>query len=403
MAFPVKWLGVDFLRRTATRVIHWFRTLQIVKWLSDPENVGWVSVITRPPSAARTDFPPLNDYHGLGAIFETHDSEGLRWHFVWKLETAASLYEDNLIRAFGISGGKATRYAIRSAQIRRVPWWRRLTPWGIATGLVAGLAAIAANVDQISNSFLQWKHAPEMTLETTDTLQISSDQVESKTITLRGDPFFRARLSDLSMQIQPDKSNPNIDPKSLPRDTMVGLPFHRSVDVGDKLELILPFKKISAGRYLVKLRGRVRTSWRKGVFAPKEPLRLDVRPAYFGAKGKIEPWSPVNADPKNKFREAIVEIQLTFGRPSQSTLNLRVSLDGAWSGWEIVDPLPGGSLERTSQNTAADPKAVVFGLRNFPTPPFSTHILRLRLQAANALSAADWPTNIGELYVGLLD
>lgn len=400
MPFPMK---LDFLTRTATRVTHWFRTLQIVRWLSDQENVGWVSVITRPPSAARADFPPLNDYHGLRAIFETHDGAELRWHFVWKLETAASLYEDNLVAAFGKPGDKATRYAIRSAQIRKIPLWRRLTPWGIATGLVAGLAAIAANVDQINNSFLQWKHAPEMTLETTDTLQISSDQVESKTITLRGDPFFRARLSDLSMEIELEKGNTNTNTKPLLKKAMIGLPFHRSVDVGDTLELTLPFNKIQAGRYLVKLRGQVRTSWRKGVFAPKEPLRLDVRPAYSGAKGKIEPWPPDNSNPNGKFNEALVEIHLSFGRPSQPIVNLRVSLDGAWSGWEIVDPLPGGSLERTSQNTPADPKAIVFGLRNFPAPPFSTHVLRLRLRAANALSANDWPKNIGELYVGLLD
>jgi hypothetical protein len=381
-------------------VVDWFRALQMVRWLSDQENVVWVSAITRPSSAPRADFPPLNNYRALRAIFETRDGKELQWHFVWNTETAASLYEDDLIKAFGISDDKARRYAIRSAQVRNIPLWRRLTPWGIAAGFLASLAAIITNLDQINNFVVQWRHIPEMTLEPTAPLQISSDGIENKTIIVRGDPFFRARLSDLSMQIERDENNPNTNP--LPAPASVGLPLHRSVDVGDKLELILPFTKVPAGRYLVKLHGKVRTSWNEGQFAPKEPLHLDARPAFSGAKRRIQPWPPDSADSSGKFKEALVEIHLFFGRPSQAALNLRVTLDGAWSGWEIIDQLPSGTLERLSQNTSDKPKAIVFGLRNFPASAFSTSVLQLRLQAANPLSPEEWPNKIGELNVDLL-
>jgi hypothetical protein len=390
----------EFFGRTITRMGNWFRSRRMLRWLSEQDNVIWVSAIDRPAAAPKQDFPSLKEYRGLRAVFETHANAVTKWHFVWNIADSATQHETDLVSRFGNPGGSIDRYGIRSVELPK-PAWKGITPLIIAVAaIVTSSAAILTHLDEITAAITKWKHKPEMTLGNSDTVHVSSNLEEYKKVTLYGDPFFRARLVDLFMQIEPDPDSPETKP--LPR-ARVEMPSARSVDVGNELVLNLPFNKVPPGHYLVKLHGRIETEHREAEFAPATPLHLDARAPYSGIKGRIQPWPPDGADAAGKFKEALVEIRLLFGRPSQPSLNLRVSLDGLWTKWTIVDPLPGGVLERLSQNSVGKPKTLVFALRNFPAAPFSTQVVRLRVEGLNPLSKEDWPNKVGELYVGLLD
>lgn len=232
-----------------------------------------------------------------------------------------------------------------------------------------------------------------MTVESWGTIQLASGSPDPKEITLRGDPFFRSRLADLSMQISPDAKSPGTTP--LPNGGKVLLPaWHRSVDISGKLELLLPFENLPAGRYNVILRGKVHTAWRSSDFAPQEPLRLEVRDPVSVKKVQVTPWPPGAA--VGKFRDALVELRLDFGRPKEVLSNLQVRLPGKWVGWSIVDPLSGGIVEKLSSNTLKEPKSVVFALRDFPSKAFASQSLRLQIQATSALTPEQWRQAVPE-------
>ena len=389
-----------FLQRTATRILNWLRTIRVVRWLSEQNDVVWVTVIRRPSSASEVEFPSLKEFRGLRGILETHENQETKWHFVWNCGNNGSSHQSDLLRRFGTPESPVEQYVIRSAEAWG-PSSKRLTTWVVAVGAsIAGLAAILTHIDEIIGSFEKWFHVPRLAVASSEVLRVSSELEDRRNIVLYGDPLFRARLIDLSMRIEPEA--PSVQAGASVKN--VDLPAQRSVDVGGELTITLPFNRVPPGRYSVKLHGKIETEHRVADFAPP-PLRLDARARFSGAKGKIQPWPPPPAgtDSSDNFKEALVEIQLLFGQPLQPTLNLRITLDGSWVKWDIVDPLPGGSLERLSQNSPTKPKAVVLGLHNFPAPAFSTYVLRLRLEAQQPLRREDWPKNVGELYVGLLD
>ena len=377
--------------RTFRRVRDRWRALSVVKWLSKQEDVLWIFIIEPTLTAQQAGFPKLEKYRGLRAITEVRSASGsVEWHFLWATESAANEHEPDVSNNFASTG--TTRIAVRAVEIPKKSWWKRLLPWFATVGL-AGVAAIASQLETINTFRLELQHQPDMTLESSEAIQVDSDSIEKKEITLWGDPFFRSQLTNFSMQILPDPEFPGT--AALPNGGKVPVPaWHRSVDIGKEVKLILPFNKVPPGRYLVILHGEVHTAWRSAEMAPQDPpLRLDARAPVVGQKNKVTPWAP-DGVATEKFPQALLDIDLVFGRPKHSTSTVRVVLTGQWVGWWIDDLRAGVQLERQSQNSPQHPKSVVFALRNLPSENFSSQRVRVRVQAPIPLTNDEWQKKV---------
>jgi hypothetical protein len=371
-----------------------WRALDLVKWLSEKDDVVWISIIEPTPSAQMAGLPKLESYRGLRAITEIKNAKGaMEWHFLWETEGAVDRNEPRVSNSYASAG--VTRAAVRVVEIRKQKWWKNSLLWILATGALASVATIVTNYETIEAFVLEWRHEPEMMLENPQTIQIASDSNESKEITILGDAFFRARLTDLSMKIVADPEYSAA--AALPNGGDLKLPsLRRSVDVGQELKLRLPFDKVPAGRYFVILSGNVQTARRSAAFAPPQGfLRLDARAPVSAKKKSVTPWAP-NAVQSERLPEALVDIGITFGRPKATSSNLRLVLGGAWIKGSIDILVPGAQYEIQSQNSPQSPKGIVVVLNNIPSQAFTSQTVRLKVQAPTSLTEAEWQKAVPE-------
>lgn len=384
----------EFVKRNAQRVCDRWRALRLVRWLSEQEEILWMSIIKPTACALQAARPNLDSFRGLRALTEVKNGNGeIEWHFLWGTEGAAEEYESIINKKFGAT--KAIRAAVLTVTIPKEKLGKL---WTTLTVTLASVALIMANLETINSFLLQLNHQPQMTLESRETIQVASSSKEQKEIVLLGDPFFRARLGGLTMYINPDPDYPRT--AALPNGGKVSIPaWHRSVDVSQELKLRLPFVNLPAGRYRVVLRGKVHTAWRSASFKPSHSIPLDVRAPVAARKIQVLPWSS-DARVGGKFPEALVDLDLLFGRPEDKILNVRVILEGGWTGWS-VENLPDVTIERESQNTPQNPKSVVFALRGLQRAEFTSKQVRLRISAGKPLTAEEWSLAVPEPFAEL--
>ena len=395
-ARPSQVSPLPFLRAIQQRVRDRFRATRLFRWLTDRESVTWVSVIQPTTAALLSGPPPLSDYRGLRALLDIEDAVLREWHLIWTTEWAADLNEARFAAAFG--NGPPTRRAIRAVEIPKTAWWLRPRPW---TALAAGLAVLAAavaNFGTLKDVVVEIAHRPDVSLESTETLHAASNVADGQDIALRGDPFFRSRISGLSMTIVPDPDHPGTRP--LPNDgkTLVA-GTNRSLDISEKILLRLPFDRLPAGRYLVHLDGRVDTAGSSSKFSPRPGLVLDVRSPVSLEVKAVTPWPPDNQRVTSS--EALVDVALRFGRVPEASSTVRVVLPGHWSGWNVESLPHSSTLERQSQNSKSNAKSIVFALRNFPTKSFTSQSLRITVEAPAALTETEWAHSFAGQYAEL--
>ncbi|HEY5743922.1 MAG TPA: hypothetical protein VIS99_15450 [Terrimicrobiaceae bacterium] len=112
----------DLVKRTIRRVQDRWHALRVVKWLSEHEDIVWISTIAPTPKAKQAGLPKLEAYRGLRAIAETKDGSGaIQWQFLWATRCAADRHESRISNDFASTA--ATRTAVCTVEIRKKRFW----------------------------------------------------------------------------------------------------------------------------------------------------------------------------------------------------------------------------------------------------------------------------------------
>lgn len=393
------------LLRTAKRLATRWRALQLVRWLSDQEDVLWISVLEPSAAARQAGIPEPNAYRGLCAITEVRNSATGRfeWHFLWGSQARADEHEPAISESFSSPAMRSVRTAVcRTAMRKRGLWTRSTLFWGFLTAAVASIATVLSNLNDINDYWLERQHEPEMTLESHDSIVVASD--DSKPIgrvTLRGDPFFRTRLTNLSMQLVPDAKFPGTP--ALPKEGVIVVPsLRRSIDVSEEMTVSLPLGNVPAGRYLLTLRGTVESNRNKAEFAPQEKIRVDIRNPIALRKLAVKPRFPMDAAAA-PFTDALVEFRIVFGSTARALPGVTIVLRGQWVNWFIDDHPSAATPIEISKISAQAPKSIVFELRDLPVERFGSHYVRLAVRSPVPWTLEQWERETSDFYADFVN
>lgn len=346
-----------------------------------------VSVI--PTTAGNPKYSALkvDDFEGLMAIQEVRRPDGnVELRCRWENEKAANHGERTLVQALG-SADVAREY-IGFVKVKPRARWRRLLSWGYVAGVLGSFVAISGNLEEIRTFFVKLGHKPEITLESLDPMIVAAEVGESRVVTLRGDSFFRTRVSNFVMQLEPDPESKQTRP--LDGGGFRPIPSaRRSIDISEKLELPIPFEKIPAGDYLMTLNGKVSSGWHPRDFGPTQAVKVQVRNPLALARVRLNPWRPEPGDP-TRFTRALVDLDILFGRSAEPTQDLRIVILGQWVGYDVLQSPATGVAKRETQNAPADPGEVMFSLAAVPSVSGSRKGIRVELVSPKPLTSAEW-------------
>jgi hypothetical protein len=391
------------MMRLWTRLRKHLRHSALARWLSDQQDVVWGSIV-EPTQSALSDGPPrLEEYKGLRALTELVAATGGKpqWQLVWSSEWAADRNEASFARRYGQAG--AVRFAIRYVEVPKRKWWTKPVPVTLALALLGTIATAVSNIESLRNFATEVTHTPTLSLETTQLVRAASDVYDPREVDVRGDPYFRSRISGITMTIVPDPEFPGTEP--LPNDHKTVLSGSiRALDVSEKVSLPIPLNKLPAGRYLIKLNGAVHTAgFQTGQFSP-EDIKLEIRPPVRSVVRQLTPWPAEEATRSGRASEALVDLRFEFGRVSEATSSMRIVIPGKWTHWKHdPDTLPSGqSIERQSVNSEQRPNAVLFLLKDVPSPMFGSRSIRIHLYSQSPLTTEQWQNAIADQYADLL-
>jgi hypothetical protein len=372
------------MNRLIRRVLTRWRVGRVFRWLTKQEDVLWVSVIVPTPDALQAGPPTLANYRGVHTLLEIERGSQVReWHLYWSSEWAADVSEKRFASTFGT--GSSTRMAIWSAEIAKEKWWRRVFRLGVVTTLLASIAAILVNIEVLKNVMVELYHPPEISLELRNRpLRAASNAEDADDIAIRGDPFFRSRISGMTMRVVPNPRFPGMP--TLPATAVGGA--NRSLGISEKITVSLPIHRLPAGKYRVILKGDVSTAWRSGHFAPSDGIPLEVRPPVAVQTAVIPKQTEVGA--AGLTTEAFLDMAVLFGRVENAMTTVQILVPGHWSGYSFEQTPPGSQPEAISKNSLGDAKAVAFRLRYLGSKAFSVQSLRISVTSPVPLSKIEW-------------
>jgi hypothetical protein len=263
-------------------------------------------------------------------------------------------------------------------------WWRQALPLTALTVLLGSIAAVATNVTALKNAYVELSHNPEATLEGDNySLHAASNAHDQQVdIAIRGDSFFRSRISGVTMRITPDPKFPGTGALSDEAPVTI-LASNRSLDISEKMTIALPINHIPAGHYRIQLSGTIATGWKPANFM-LHAISLEVRPPV-SIHLHVIPWQP-GSSAQGLYSEALVDIAFLFGRVDDAASTVNVVLKGHWSGFSFVQIPAGAKAEATSQNAPSDAKSIAFLLRYFPSKSFSTESMRIKVSSPSPMA-----------------
>lgn len=381
----------DPIRRRLRAIAFSKRLKRLSGWISQRDLPPTASVITPTDAAKRQGLPKVDDYKGLITISDIESGSGQReWHFLWSSARVAEQNENEIVRLF--AAGPPTRYTINWLEMSAEHGWRRFVSFGLITTFIASIAAVLTHIDEINMSRIKLFHTPEMTLETSDTLQIDSTHRELKDIVIRGDPFVRSRLTNLSAHLRrmapPDDDQP-----------IEVLGAEQSVDISGELKAKLVFDKLSPGLYAIEMAGTTTSGWPFNtgrLDAKKGALRADVRRPLQLQWMAVTPW-PEPPSEDDKTTQALFDFLIVFGKSTLANRDVQIRLLGEWTHWTAQTLPTGSTAQYLSQNSREHPKDIVFLLRNVPSSAFSKQPIRLQIESVRPLSRREWQTKTLDL------
>ncbi|MDF1816208.1 MAG: hypothetical protein P1V20_28670 [Verrucomicrobiales bacterium] len=372
-------------------------TTKFGKWLLSNRSLVCISRFTPSKKSLQSGLPTVTFYRGLRYIVEVkNQANDIEWHFYWDSDRIADLYEESV--ADHLASPPAVRTVVRNVSAKRSPWYQRWAPWGIISGGIAGLAALASNADKLSSAYHDWTHHPVVTLEAAlqEPLRIRSHQNNEKVhVQFRGDPFYRARMTKLSMEVKP-VNLPSIPRTQWPVPQNTPLGPTRSFGVSEQFTVPLLLSGYRRGTYEITLTGVVRTVRAKAPFKTAQPLLLEVRDdvEIKIKRENVAPWP----DPGRKSKEAIVTFAMQFGKIEPQAIDIRVKIDGHWIGFKFHE-LPGQFMIERQSHMRHNPEGrpIYFVIQNVESREFSgTPGIHLIVQSDQYLTRDQWQEKINE-------